>query len=150
MWVKNWVVFTKKPFGNANQVVEYLGRYTHKIAISNNRIHEIDHKNVIFNYKDFRQNGFNKQMRHTHQEFIRRFALHILPKCFVKTRYYGFLSNIPRKTGQAWKREKLKNLQQSLQLQPQIIVAKESKIRKCQCCKTGNLQKTSLKNKYFE
>jgi hypothetical protein len=132
LWEKPWVVFGKKPFGNPNSVVEYLGGYTHKIAISNNRIKSIDDQNVSFHYKDYRQNGQRKSMTLKHEEFIRRFALHILPKGFVKIRHYGFLSS-------NWKREKLKILQEKLKVKPQIKVAKESKIRKCQCCKTGNL-----------
>ena len=95
------VGFAKKPFGSPKSVVEYLGRYTHKIAISNNRIKTIDDQNVTFSYKDYRQNGFKKQTILTYEEFIRRFALHILPKRFVKIRHYGFFSRIPLKTGQA-------------------------------------------------
>ena len=132
LWEKQWVVFAKKPFGNPKSVVEYLVRYTHKIAISNNRIQGIDNQNVTFTYKDYRQNGFKKQMTLTQEEFIRRFALHILPKRFVKIRHYGFLSS-------TWKREKLKVLQEKLKVQAFVKPAKESKIRKCQCCKTGNL-----------
>ncbi len=86
-------------------MVEYLGRYTQKIAISNNRIKSIDDQNVSFHYKDYRQNGQRKSMTLKHEEFIRRFALHILPKGFVKIRHYGFLSS-------NWKREKLKILQE--------------------------------------
>jgi uncharacterized protein (DUF1919 family) len=74
---KNWVVFAKRPFGNPKSVVEYLGRYSHKIAISNHRIKSIDNQTVTFNYKDYRQKGVKKQLTLTHQEFIRRFALHI-------------------------------------------------------------------------
>lgn len=95
LWQKPWVVFAKKPFGNAKSVVEYLGRYTHKIAISNHRINKITNKEVSFAYKDYKQNGIKKQMTLTHEEFIRRFALHILPKGFVKIRHYGFLSATP-------------------------------------------------------
>lgn len=84
LWRKPWVVSAKKPFGSPASVVEYLGRYTHKIAIRNHRIKNIDNQNVTFDYKDYRQNGFKKQMTLTHQEFIRRFSLHILPKRFVK------------------------------------------------------------------
>lgn len=132
LWQKPWVVFAKKPFGSPRSVVEYLGRYTHKIAISNNRIQNIDGGNVTFKYKDYRQNGIKKEMTLSHGEFIRRFALHILPKRFVKIRHYGFLSS-------TWKRKKLKNLQQSLHV---IVVEKREKTplpRKCSCCKTGNL-----------
>jgi hypothetical protein len=132
LWEKQWVVFAKKPFGNAKSVVEYLGRYTHKIAISNNRIQSIDAATVTFNYKDYKQNGFKKQMTLTHEEFIRRFAMHILPKRFVKIRHYGFLSS-------TWKRQKLKDLQSKLNVKPSATITKASKVRKCQCCKTGNL-----------
>ena len=132
LWHKQWVVFAKKPFGNAHSVVEYLGRYTHKIAISNNRIQNIDNENVTFKYKDYKQNGTKKQMTLSHGEFIRRFAMHILPKRFVKIRHYGFLSS-------TWKRQKLKDLQRKLKVQLVAKPNKEPTIRKCQCCKTGNL-----------
>jgi hypothetical protein len=129
--------FAKKPFGSPKLVVEYLGRYTHKIAISNNRIKSIDAQNVTFAYKDYKQNGFKKQMTLTHGEFIRRFALHILPKRFVKIRHYGFLSS-------TWKRQKLKLLQEKLQ---QKVLEKAEKKRfmpKCPCCKTGNLHRIAV------
>ena len=93
--VFKWIVFTKKPFESTKSVMEYLGRYTHKIAISNQRIKSTDGQNVTFDYKDYRVAGAKKQMTLTHQEFIWRFALHILPKRFVKIRHYGFLSSIP-------------------------------------------------------
>jgi hypothetical protein len=132
LWQKQWIVFAKKPFGNAHSVVEYLGRYTHKIAISNNRIQNIDNEYVTFKYKDYKQNGNKKHMTFSHGEFIRRFAMHILPKRFVKIRHYGFLSS-------TWKRPKLKDLQRKLNVQLVAKPNKEPKIRKCQCCKTGNL-----------
>jgi hypothetical protein len=134
LWKKQWVVFAKNPFGNPKSVVEYLGRYTHKIAISNNRIKEIDHKNVTFNYKDYKQNGVKKKMALTHEEFIRRFALHILPKRFVKIRHYGFLSS-------TWKRQKLKILQEKLDVKVLEKVEKKPFLPKCPCCKTGNLHR---------
>lgn len=134
LWEKQWVVFAKKPFGNAHSVVEYLGRYTHKIAISNNRIKSIDAQNVTFGYKDYKQNGFKKQMKLTHGEFIRRFALHILPKRFVKIRHYGFLSS-------NWKRQKLKLLQEKLKVKVLEKAEKKVFMPKCPCCKTGNLHR---------
>jgi hypothetical protein len=137
LWEKQWVVFAKKPFGSPKSVVEYLGRYTHKIAISNNRIQSIDHQNVTFNYKDYRQNGFKKQMTLTHAEFIRRFALHILPKRFVKIRHYGFLSS-------TWKRQKLKLLQEKLKVKVLEKVEKKPFLPKCPCCKTGNLNRIAV------
>lgn len=135
LWQKPWVIFAKRPFGNAKSVVEYLGRYTHKIAISNHRIKDIDAQNVTFDYKDYREKDpkkIKKQMQLTHEEFIRRFSLHILPKRFVKIRHFGFLSS-------TWKRQKLKLLQLKLKV---IILEKQEKKpfqRKCSCCKTGNL-----------
>lgn len=132
LWEKPWVVYAKKPFGSPKSVVEYLGRYTHKIAISNGRIRGIDDKTVTFSYKDYRQKGIKKQMVLSHEEFIRRFAMHILPKRFVKIRHYGFLSS-------TWKRQKLKNLQQKLGIQSKEKPLPKPFQPKCSCCKTGNL-----------
>ncbi len=133
LWQTPWVVFAKKPFGTAQSVVEYLGRYTHKIAISNHRIKNIENENITFDYKDYRQNGFKKHMTLSHQEFIRRFALHILPKRFVKIRHYGFLRS-------TWKREKLPLLQKKLQVKPPEKSNKKPFIPKCSCCKVGTLK----------
>jgi hypothetical protein len=83
--------FAKKPLEVPKSVVEYLGRYTHKIAISNHRIQSVNDQNVTFGYKDYR-NGQKKSMSLTHGEFIRRFVLHILPKRFVKNKA-DFLSS---------------------------------------------------------
>ena len=132
LWEKPWVVYAKKPFGSPKSVVEYLGRYSHKIAVSNQRIRKIDSETVTFSYKDYRQKGIKKQMVLSHEEFIRRFAMHILPKRFVKIRHYGFLSS-------TWKRIKLKNLQQKLGIQPKEKPLPKPFQPKCSCCKTGNL-----------
>jgi hypothetical protein len=137
LWQKPWIVFAKKPFGNSKSVVEYLGRYTHKIAISNHRIKNIDAQNVHFEYKDYKQEGKKKTMVLTHQEFIRRFALHILPKRFVKIRHYGFLSS-------TWKRQKLPLLQEKLQVKLLEKVEKKPFLPKCPCCKTGNLHRIAV------
>ena len=137
LWQKPWVVFAKKPFGSPKPVVEYLGRYTHKIAISNHRIKSIDEQNVTFDYKDYRVAGVKKQMTLTHQEFIRRFALHILPKRFVKIRHYGFLSS-------TWKRQKLKVLQEKLQVKVLEKAEKKPFLPKCPSCKTGNLHRIAV------
>ena len=109
-----------------------FGRYTHKIAISNQRIRKIDAETVTFSYKDYRQKGIKKQMVLSHEEFIRRFAMHILPKRFVKIRHYGFLSS-------TWKRIKLKKLQQKLGIQPKEKLPPKAFQPKCSCCKVGNL-----------
>jgi hypothetical protein len=137
LWQKPWVVFAKKPFGSPKSVVEYLGRYTHKIAISNHRIKSIDEQNVNFDYKDYRMAGVKKQMTLQHEEFIRRFSLHILAKRFVKIRHYGFLSS-------TWKRQKLKLLQEKLKVKVLEKVEKKPFLPKCPCCKTGNLHRIAV------
>ena len=89
----SWVIYAKRPFGGPKQVIQYLGRYTHKIAISNHRITGITDNTVSFRYKDYRDESKNKVMTLDAREFIRRFSMHILPKCFVRTRHYGILSS---------------------------------------------------------
>ena len=93
----NWIVYAKKPFAGPEQVLEYLGRYTHRIAISNNRIKSIDNGNIVFTYRDRANNNELKEMTLPAAEFIRRFLLHVLPEGFMKIRYFGFLSNKNKK-----------------------------------------------------
>lgn len=88
-----WITYAKRPFAGPEQVLEYLGRYTHRIAISNNRIQSIDNGKVVFTYRDRADNNELKTMTVTAEEFIRRFLLHVLPERFMKIRYFGFLSN---------------------------------------------------------
>lgn len=98
LYNNEWIVFAKPPFGGPQQVVEYLGRYTHKVAISNHRIKAIDEQsNVTFEYKDYSDADKKKLMTLSGQEFLRRFEQHILPKGFVKIRSYGYLGNFRRK-----------------------------------------------------
>jgi len=98
LYRKKWIVYAKNPMGNAAQVVEYLGRYTQKIAISNHRIKSIDEQHkVTFWYKDYRDVGKRKLMTLEGMEFLRRFAQHILPFRFVRIRHYGILGNYKRK-----------------------------------------------------
>jgi hypothetical protein len=93
LYKAKWVVYAKCPFNGPESVIEYLGRYTHKIAISNHRIKDISKDKVTFSYKDYRQNAITKEMTLGSLEFIRRFAMHILPKAFVRIRHYGILSS---------------------------------------------------------
>lgn len=92
-WSKDWVVFSEPSFANADHVIKYLGNYTHRVAISNHRIQNIDQSTVSFYYKDYRDKARRKLTTLTGIEFLRRFCMHILPKGFVKIRYYGILSN---------------------------------------------------------
>jgi Putative transposase/Transposase zinc-binding domain len=93
LFKKDWVVYAKQPFAGPQQVIEYLGRYTHKIAISNHRIQSITPQAISFTFKDYRETAKKKIMQLQPLEFIRRFALHILPKGFVRIRHYGILSS---------------------------------------------------------
>ena len=93
----HWIVYAKPPFGDAEQVVNYLGRYTHRVAISNRRIRSIDNARVVFTYKDYADKNKVKELSLTAAEFIHRFLYHILPKGFHKIRHYGFLANGRRK-----------------------------------------------------
>jgi hypothetical protein len=90
---KDWVVYAKRPFAGPQQVLDYVGRYTHRVAISNNRLLGIDDKQVSFLWKDYRNNHQHKVMTLAADEFIRRFLLHVLPEGFQRIRYYGFLGN---------------------------------------------------------
>ncbi len=92
-----WIAYAKAPFAGPQQVLEYLGSYTHRVAISNNRIVSIDNDKVTFTYRDRGKNNETRQMCLDADEFIRRFLLHILPKRFVKIRYFGFLSHTNKK-----------------------------------------------------
>lgn len=90
---KEWIVYCKPPFGSAEHALEYLGRYTHRVAISNNRIIAFENGIVVFKWRDYRDNNREKFMMVTVEEFIRRFLMHVLPQRFVKIRHYGILSN---------------------------------------------------------
>ena len=88
-----WVVYAKPPFAGPAQVLEYVGRYTHRVAISNNRLLDIEDGSIRFRWKDYRRDDRQKTMTVTADEFIRRFLLHVLPNGFQRIRYYGFLGN---------------------------------------------------------
>lgn len=92
-----WVVYAKAPFAGPQQVLDYVGRYTHRVAISNNRLLDIGDGRVQFRYKDYRDDSQQKTMTLSADEFIRRFLLHVLPGGFHRIRYYGFLGNRHRK-----------------------------------------------------
>lgn len=93
LYKRNWIVYAKPPFGGAEQVYRYLGRYTHRVAISNARLISHQQGQVQFRYKDYRDAARHKAMTLTAEEFIRRFLLHVLPKGFVRIRHYGLLAS---------------------------------------------------------
>lgn len=145
LFKKDWVVYAKRPFNNSKGVMEYIGRYSHKIAISNHRILNITQEEVSFSYKDYRAGGKKKTMTLKGEEFLRRFALHILPKAFVKIRHFGIMSS--RQTN------RLHAVKCLMQGQP--VTKREKKTKKnwklvckdklnfdpdlCPCCKKGKM-----------
>ena len=146
---KKWNVYAKAPFGGALQVLEYLGRYTHKVAITAHRIVDINEKTKIirFKYKDYHARGTDKMHKEiplSFTEFNRRFEQHILPKGFVKIRHYGYLKNHQRT-------KRLKTMFETLKLPPpppkvevQVAVRMLEKhgidIHQCPICKTGRME----------
>jgi hypothetical protein len=131
-----WVVFVKPPFGGPEQVLKYLARYTHRVAISNSRILSTEDGKVTFLWKDYADGSQTKVMTLAATEFIRRFLLHILPAGFVRIRQYGFLANRARK-------EKLGLCRSLLNAVPVATTAAppedKPKEKRCPVCATGNM-----------
>lgn len=141
LFSKNWVVYAKQPFGGPKQVIEYLGRYSHKIAISNHRLISNENGVVTFSYKDYAQGSVKKTMKLPAEEFLRRFCLHILPPGFMKIRHYGILASRVKP------RLKIQQMRMGIQ-----IIKKEKKdwkvitqtklnfdVDSCPHCKTGKM-----------
>lgn len=153
LYEKEWVIYAKRPFGGPKQVIEYLGRYTHKVAISNQRIKSFEDGRVTFEYKDYKDGGKKKEMQLTADEFIRRFTQHILPPKFRRLRHFGFLSN-------AAKGKALEKARQSLGVKGQAkmdaAARKAEALRRmvglchsegtnqCQCCKEGTMVRVGI------
>jgi hypothetical protein len=97
LYRRDWVVYVRPPFGTPRQVVEYLARYTHRVAISNSRLVALRGDHVAFRWKDYRHGAKKKTMTIDAVQFLRRFLLHVLPKGFPRVRHYGFLANRSRK-----------------------------------------------------
>lgn len=146
LYHKDWVVYAKAPFGGPLAVIEYLGRYTHKVAISNHRICSINDQDntVSFAYKDYADGNSQKQMTLSAAEFIRRFEQHILPARFTKIRTYGYLSNRDRhqRINAILKKMKLplhKGLVK-IPLELRMIERYGIDLQQCPCCKQKTLQ----------
>ena len=98
LYNKTWITYIEPPKGKPENVIEYVGRYSFRVAISNERIKNVDNKNVTFEYKDYKDNSKIKEMTITGIEFIRRFLLHVLPDNFTKIKHYGILANRNKKS----------------------------------------------------
>jgi len=148
LYNKDWVVYTKKPFSGVNHVIAYLGRYSHRVAITNRRILTKTESKVTFSYKDYRLGGKKKEMIITMDEFVRRFRLHILPKGFRKVRQYGLSSNASKKK-QIWQaRQALGQKQKELLNKAQRKQAAMSRLNinfdRCPICKKGQMKRICI------
>jgi hypothetical protein len=148
LYQKEWIVYCKPPFKNAGCVVEYLGRYTHRVAISNNRILKLEDGVVTFKWRDYKDSNKQKEMTLSADEFIRRFLIHVLPSGFTRIRHYGLLS--PRnKTTKLKLCKKLTNT--PVKDLPKIKLSALDFLKKltgkditlCPCCGVGHLGRAS-------
>lgn len=142
MYQKEWVTYCKPPFKDAKYVIKYLGRYTHRVAISNERILKDEDGKITFKYRDYKDNKKQKEMTIEAEEFLRRFLLHILPPKFMKIRHYGLLGNRNKKT----KLAKCKKLTNTANLEKLEISTLEILKRTlgvdfnlCPACRKGHL-----------
>jgi hypothetical protein len=151
LYQKKWVVYCKPPFDGVAGVLQYLGRYTHRIAISNNRILTIRDGNVSFLWRDYADDNRKKTMTLKADEFIRRFLLHVLPERYVRIRHFGLLGNRNRKdnisvcrgflgTGKTVTKEKIK--QETWQ--DQLIRICGIDVTRCPICQKGRMSRIAL------
>ena len=139
LYKQPWVVFAKKPFDSPHSVIEYLGRYTHKIAISNHRLQKHQAGKVDFTYKDYRHGAVTKTMQLNAMEFIRRFSMHILPKGFVRIRHYGILSSSSKHRCAQTIKAQLPAIKTPAYLKPKAKAAPYNP-KQCPCCKKETMQ----------
>ncbi len=144
-----WVVYAKRPFAGPQQVLDYVGRYTHRVAISNNRLLDMEGDQVRFQWKDYRHGDRVKTMSLSADEFIRRFLMHVLPSGFQRIRYYGFLGSRKRK-------ENLAECRRLLNMPPPPIPAAETdyrdhyeeltgrSLRQCPQCQSGRMVRVAI------
>jgi hypothetical protein len=148
LWQKEWVVYSKAPFNGPEKVLDYLGRYTHRVAIANHRIVKVEDGLITFRYRDRADGDKCKQLTLEADEFIRRFLLHVLPDSFVRIRHYGFLAN-------RCKKQLLPRCRELLGLRPdppEVLpeTTQERMLRLtgvdvglCPCCKHGQMQRVA-------
>jgi len=141
---RKWVVYAKRPFGGPEQVLKYLARYTHRVAISNSRLVSLEAGRVTFEWKDYADGNQRKTMTLDAVEFIRRFLIHVLPSGFVRIRHFGFLANRQRKKKLILCRSLLPARQTAAELSASSANDRDSKtaepeVHRCPVCKIGRL-----------
>ena len=132
LYHQDWMVYAKRPFGGPEQVLKYLARYTHRVAISNSRLVDVSNGRVSFHYKDYADDRRIKTMTLTADEFLRRFVQHVLPKGFVKIRHYGLLANRCREERLALCRRLL--LVENVRVALSEGVAERASVETVRCC----------------
>lgn len=142
---KDWVVYCKKPFAGPEHVLDYIGRYTHRVALSNNRIINVENDMVTFTYRDRKNADVRKTMTLKAEEFIRRFLLHVLPQGFVRIRHFGFLANRYKKDNIHRCRELIghsRNMPANTEKSTQEMMMELTgiDITICPCCKEGTMR----------
>ena len=141
---KSWVLYAKKPFGSPQTVLDYLGRYTHRVALSNDRILQVQNSQVTLSYRDRKDGDRKKTITLEAQEFIRRFLLHVLPDGFMRIRHFGFLANRSKKQALAQCRNLLRldpALPQRLDQSAKDLLRKITGVdlSRCPCCHEGTM-----------
>ena len=134
-----WVVDVRKPFGGPEHVLQYLARYTHRVAISNHRLISMEDGKVTFRWKDYAHGGKKRKMTLTAEEFIRRFLLHVLPKGLVRIRHYGWMANRCRRECAALCRALL-GVEP-----PEPTATGDAPVRRCQPLSLGPFQPLSVR-----
>jgi putative transposase/transposase-like zinc-binding protein len=134
-----WLVYAKRPFAGPQQVLTYLARYTHRVAISNHRLLAIDDNGITFSWRDYRDKGRKKTMTLAANEFMRRFLLHVLPDGFQRIRHYGFLANSHRRVKLVVIRRLLAatlppTADKVTEHQPERSATEASELPSCPCC----------------
>jgi hypothetical protein len=140
----DWVVYAKRPFGGPEQVLDYLGRYTHRVAISNHRIVDVNDNQVRFRYRDYAHGNRRKTMQLEAGEFIRRFLLHVLPQGFMRIRHYGLIANRSKHIHLAQARIALGCTATVKRSEPESVEAlwlriAHRDIHRCAHCRTGRM-----------
>ena len=133
LYQKTWITYIEPPKGSPENVIEYIGRYAFRVAISNDRIKSIDNGLITFEYKDYKDDSKIKEMTITAEEFIRRFIMHVLPSRFTKIKHYGLLSNRNKKKNIELCRNLISKLKNNKFLNKLTRKLHEFKCEKCGC-----------------
>ena len=146
LFSKEWVVYSKQPFGGPKQVLSYLSRYTHRVAISNNRILDMGNNTITFSYRDRKNDNEKKSMALKANEFIRRFLLHSLPKKLMRIRHSGFLANRCKKKDllkcrKILEQDNIPEKQSNKSVKELMLELTGQDISTCPFCQKGKLQK---------